>query len=350
MSQLNPKLTDEAIDALPLHHGRTELLEEIMNTTVLDDSPSDWGVRAAASRRPSRYLVPLAAASVVAALATITLWWSADEPAAPGFATAPVSTAPAEGDPYRVLLDAPGWTVDDASAEADIAYAKGDATLEINWYDADLYSGYIADREQISEPSGPGEPVQVLGRAGQLWAYNAHDHTVIRQVEAGHWMEIRGQSIDRAGYLDLLVQLRLVGLDDFEAGLPARFVTTVERDPATEAIVAGIAEKLGPARGLSPMGTAQPTFASSANGRYDLGADIAGAVACGWLAQYDVARARGDSGAMTDAAQALATSHRWPILLELEPVGDYPEVLWEYADETAAGKSVDGYRAGLGCS
>jgi hypothetical protein len=29
--------------------------------------------------------------------------------------------------------------------------------------------------------------------------------------------------------------------------------------------------------------------------------------------------------------------------------GDYPEVLWEYADQVAAGQVPDGYQGGLGC-
>ena len=47
---MNPKLTDDAVADLPLHHGRAELLEEIMRTPVLDDRP----VRAERPRRVVR--------------------------------------------------------------------------------------------------------------------------------------------------------------------------------------------------------------------------------------------------------------------------------------------------------
>lgn len=343
-SRQHPKLTDQAVDGLPLHHGRTELLEEIMNTPVLDDSP----LRTRAPGRPSRYLVPLAAAATVAALATVPLWWgSTAAPEQQRFATAP--QAPAEPDLYRVLLDAPGWTVTYASQSNDISYARGDAELEINWYDAASYDDYVEDREHIVQPPAAGEAVEVLGAPGQLWAYNSDDHTVIREVAAGHWIELRAQGIGKAAYLGLLADLRLVGLEDFEASLPGRFVTTDERDPATDAIVAGIADTLGPARGLSPMGTPEPTFASSANSRYDLGATVAGTVACAWLDLYVTGRQNGDTDATADAAGALATARDWPILQEMEPVGDYPEVVWEYADRTADGRTVDGYEGALGC-
>ena len=40
-----------------------------------------------------------------------------------------------------------------------------------------------------------------------MWAYSPHDHTVIREVEDGHWMEFRGDGMDQAAYLELLGQL-----------------------------------------------------------------------------------------------------------------------------------------------
>ena len=45
----------------------------------------------------------------------------------------------------------------------------------------------------------------------------------------------------------------------------------------------------------------------------------------------------------------LGTSRQWPILEELNPTGDYPEVVWELSDQAVAGKVPDWYREGLGC-
>ena len=83
--------------------------------------------------------------------------------------------------------------------------------------------------------------------------------------------------------------------------------------------------------------------------RYQLGAKVAGAVACAWIE-------RGGE----EAREALATAQRWPILLEMNAEGDYPEVLWQYADavhgkggDVPAGKPgvtvEESYRDALGC-
>ena len=51
----------------------------------------------------------------------------------------------------------------------------------------------------------------------------------------------------------------------------------------------------------------------------------------------------------------MATSRRWPILLEMEKTGAYSSVLWSYADAlpsgTWYGRPIEGdVNGGLGCS
>ncbi len=46
----------------------------------------------------------------------------------------------------------------------------------------------------------------------------------------------------------------------------------------------------------------------------------------------------------------MQTSRDWPVLLEMDAEGDYPEVVWEYADQIAAGQTPAGFEGGLGCS
>ena len=62
--------------------------------------------------------------------------------------------------------------------------------------------------------------------------------------------------------------------------------------------------------------------------------------------------------AFAGAAAALATSHQWRVLDEMNTEGDYPEVLWQYADALQADGTVLGgkrltieesYRDALGC-
>ena len=60
---------------------------------------------------------------------------------------------------------------------------------------------------------------------GQLWAYTDTDHTVMREPDQGYWMEFRGGGMDRAAFEELLTQLKLVSLAEFESALPSSFVT-----------------------------------------------------------------------------------------------------------------------------
>ena len=135
------------------------------------------------------------------------------------------------------MLDVPGWEVTSTESGDDgygeVNYEKGQGRFTITWYPADSYESYVVDREHIVDPPAPGEPVEVLGKAGQLWAYSADDHTVIREVEDGFWIEFRGSGMDKAGYLGLLDRLTHDGRSDgYEASLPEDFVTDDERNAA----------------------------------------------------------------------------------------------------------------------
>jgi hypothetical protein len=80
-------------------------------------------------------------------------------------------------------------------------------------------------------------------------------------------------------------------------------------------------------------------------------------VACGWVAEWIDARGVGDQGRIDAAVTAMAGSRDWPILREMDAEGDYPEVLWQYADALAGEPLVaeskatveNSYRAALGC-
>lgn len=347
MDRAKPLLSDEAVEALPLHHGRTELLEEIMNTPVVERP-----VVLSSERRSSRYLAPLVAAVAVAALAGGTLWWSSQPPPETGFAAAP-GVSP-EGPPaYLPLLEAPGWVLENVGPGEDggsARYMKGDVELEISWREAELYDDYVDDRENIVDPPAPGRPVEVIGRSGQLWSYTAKDHTTISVVEDDLYYELRADGLRRSAYLDLIAQVRLVDLAELEMVMPDELITTQERPSAVDDVVDGIAAALAPEHGLVPRGAPAHDFDTRATDRYYLGVDLAGPVACGWLEHYVAARSAGDDLGMKEAVGAMATAREWPILREMDVEGDYPEVLWEYADLIAAGRNPLGFESGLGCS
>ena len=348
--KLTDKLTDGAVSNLPLAAGRAHLLEEIMSTPVLDT------VTLEPPRSPQhrRWLVPVAAAATVAAVAIASAWWPGGEAAptpAPQLSpAAPAAPAPAEQstDGYRAVLDAPGWQVVNVEAgqTGSVAYQRGKASVEITWAPAASYAGYVTDREHIVEPPAPGEPVEVLGAAGQLWAYSATDHTVIREVRRGHWMEIRGSGMNRAAYEGLLTSLRLVDLAGFEDALPPEFVRGSQRPDSIEAMLQDIFDAAG---ATLPEGVKASSVRSDEQDPYHLGADVAGAVACAWLDEFAAASAAGDTARADEAARVLSTSRDWPVLQEMAQQGGYSDVVWHYADTVAAGDQPEGYRGGLGC-
>jgi hypothetical protein len=92
--------------------------------------------------------------------------------------------------------------------------------------------------------------------------------------------------------------------------------------------------------------------------RYQLGAKVTGAVACAWIGQWVDATSKGNEGRAREAAEAMATSHQWAILLEMDDEGAWPEVLWELADAMPDDAKVSGgrpmtiaksYTSSLGC-
>ncbi|MFC6287353.1 hypothetical protein ACFP3Q_08110 [Nocardioides sp. GCM10027113] len=346
-----PKLTDQAIGDLPLSRGRAELLEEIMSTPVLDETRTTTPARP--PRRAVRWVVPLAAAASVAALATSPTWWPGRgatpvqpaEQVVGGPAAQPAQPAqPAQG--LYPVLEAASWKVQYLSREGDwgeITWGRDDQQLEVSWAPARYYDDYVRDREHITEPPSAGDPVEVLGVPGRLWAYAATDHTVIREVQDGRWLELRGIGMGRGAFLELLASLELVDEKAFEATLPAEYVTAGERDGEIRRLLEEI-------EGVTGVGFPEPTTVTSQESKpYHLGADVAGAYACAWLDVYAAATRSGDDEAAEQAARVLGTSRDWPVLQWMAEEGGYPGAVWGYADEVAAGRVPEGYEGGLGC-
>lgn len=351
---MNAKLTDDAVAGLPLSHGRAELLEEIMRTPVIEDLP----VRRENPRRRSRWVVPVAAAALVALVAVGSAWWASDT-GAPTDTGAPndtrgggsdlIASQPVAADGDQVVLDAPGWVVTSAYADdtsGEMTYEKGDQSLDIMWGAADSYQGYVEDRRHIVRPAAGGAPITVLGAAAQMWPYSADDHTAIREVENDQWLELRGSGMPEVAYLALLDQLRLTDLAGFEATLPESFVVEGERSTETDRVLDGIAEFADP---LLPETVDRSSITSDQNDSYQFGAEIAGGVACVWLDELVDARQAGDQARAQTAAGVLASSHDWPVLHEMNEAGDYPEVLWGIAEDAADGQVPEWYADGLGC-
>lgn len=158
-----------------------------------------------------------------------------------------------------------------------------------------------------------------------------------------------GLFVDDADLDAVLSEIRRVDLATFEAALPEGSIT---RATANASVAEMLADMPLPA-GFDPSSVAV------AGDRYQAGAQVASAVACAWLTQWIGATATGNTEQAATAVDALATSRNWSILLEMQDEGDYPQVLWEYADAVAGDGTVVGgrvltveesYENALGCS
>jgi hypothetical protein len=79
--------------------------------------------------------------------------------------------------------------------------------------------------------------------------------------------------------------------------------------------------------------------------QYQVVAGVSGAVVCAWLDQGFTAVDSGDEERRAEAAEALATSRSWSMLLDSVDEGAWPDAVWQWAD---AVNGLDGIMSGEG--
>jgi hypothetical protein len=279
------------------------------------------------------------------------------------FAAAAVRVARANP---RVLVTAPGWkvrTVEGFDPDAgemtfqlgpdqwrDETFAGGSTHLntaprfEVTWYPRDQYDAYRADRAR--EPHL--QHVTVFGERAQMISYTATDHAVMLPPQGEVFLELRGNVGDEAAFKRFLAgSVAQVDIRTWLAAMPSSVVTAGNLDGAVRKVLAGIP--------LPPGFDASSLDRGLALDPYQFGARVTGMVACGWIEEWQRAQASGDTAAAARAVAAMATSRDWAVLHDMDAEGDYPEVVWQYADALAAGgtgtgkSALDGYRGALGC-
>ena len=375
LSAANP-LDERALAELPLGEVERELRDAILCSTDDDVAaaaprsrrrrraiagPARRGERTGIARRPARRRVLAGfALAVLAVIASVSI--AGRDGGGSGTAWAAPLVRLAEASPL-LLLDQPGWKVSRADeygdGEGEMTFTRGagdrvaDDGSPIRRDSADLHwrrgaiEMWLRDRAKSSS-----RVVQrtVLGRPAQISQYSGTtDFTAIWSGDGGRVLEFRAVTADLAGFEALLASLRRVDVDAWLSAMPASVVKSADRAAVVREMLAGI--PLPPA-----FDAASIEQAPSVSERYQLGAKVAGAVACGWFERWSAARARGDAAATREAVNAMQTSRGWKILREMDSDGDYPEVLWGYADAMAAGQATSHgrplmaeVRGGLGC-
>lgn len=300
---------------------------------------------------------------------------SVQRPPTSGPAPQPATTAPltypaaavrvARANP-RVLVTAPGWEVRQVEGfdprAGEMTFQQGpdrirheeylggqlvvnDAPrLEVTWYPREQYDAFRAERAQEAHR----QDVTVFGRTAQMISYSATEHAVLLPPKGRVFLELRGNVGDEAAFKRFLADdVEQVDIRTWLAAMPPSVVTADNLDTSVRRALVGIP--------LPPGFDATSLDRGLALDRYQFGARLTGMVACGWIGEWERARRSGHLAAADRAALALGTSRDWPLLHEMDAEGDYPEVVWQYAEAVASAPAgsgtaaVEGYRGALGC-
>ncbi|MGW3889973.1 hypothetical protein ACWD69_14900 [Micromonospora chokoriensis] len=256
-----------------------------------------------------------------------------------GVVYSPAAMAAAERNP-RLLIDRAGWTVTRlygfAEEQGGVVFRRGEREVEMTWYPAVAYAERYPDRRG----EGPATSVRVADWPADLFQNFNGDFVVMVRPRDGVFVEMRTSGNWSRGDLDrVLGDVVRVDVRTWLAVLPAEMVMPV-RERAAKAL-ADVALPPGfDVAALEDVGVGDS---------YQFGVAVTSRVGCGWIAEWQRARASGDEAGVRRAVDALRGSHGWRVLREMDEAGDWPEVFWEYADEVAAGTLRAGYSEGLGC-
>jgi hypothetical protein len=318
--------TDDAVARLPISGAERELMEEIMSTPVLVDSDVTRDEPAHTRRRARPALVAAAAAALTVVAGG--LWLPRGSGGSQAYAAEAIRVADANP---RVLVDAPGWhviRVDEFTVtEGEMDFSNQKHGLDVNWRPADYHETFLEDRAD----AGKRVRIEVLGDSGWMFRYgDTTDFTTILPPHGPNFLEIRGDLGSEQAYRELLTRLTTVDVDTWLDAMPASAVKPEQREQTVDDMLQAIPLPAG-------FDRASIENPGGVNDRYVVGAQVMHAVTCAWIDQWREATQHGDQRAVADATAAMRTSRSWPILIEMNKDGDYPEAVWEIADKMRDG-------------
>jgi hypothetical protein len=252
----------------------------------------------------------------------------------------------------RLLVGVDGWRVVRADQfdvhTGEMTFGDGTHELELHWQRSQDRGPLVKDRAASAVRLATAT---VNGNEAQVFRYRGsrNDHTAIWR-SGTYVLELRGE-LDRDAYLAVLRSLHTVDVNSWLEAMPDSVVRPGDRDAAVRAMLKGV--PVPPGFDIAPLAAGDDV-----RDRYQLGAAVTGAVACAWIRRWAGARKSGDDATLRTAVAAMASSHDWPVLKAMDHEGDYPEVLWDYADAIAGDGTIMGgklltveesYAAALGC-
>jgi hypothetical protein len=355
------------LDELDLEAMEAELLADLD-----DEQPAPPPVDAAPPRRSPRLAIALGSAVVAVAIAVFfALAGGGSERPSRAYGADLVRFA--ESSPL-LLLEEPGWRVQNAEeyrsregVEGSVEFVTGkpipyesiritgnpkrphesgmfppavrQRRVELDWRHESLKET-VEWQHKIPHPHGQRwVELPVLGTAAQVDTRNefyvnqggsGNRQMLALWPEDGYVLELRAAVPDQAAFEERLGWLTKVDQQTWLEAMPAKVVKAGDHEAAVREMLRGI-----------PV---SKTFAPSrvpdeglTTDRYQVGAQVAGAVSCLWFRQWGEARRTGDKAAEAEAEKAMATSKHWQFLHEMAKEGAYPETVWELAREMPSG-------------
>jgi hypothetical protein len=272
----------------------------------------------ASSRR--RFLRPVVLAAAATVATTVTLSVTLLRPSTSESAYGAELVRFAENSP-RLLVGADGWQVtradeEDASA-GEMTFAAGTQWLDVVWVDG--ATSKDSDKFDMT-PVGYADIDGARAYVGYYGTSDDKEYEAIWSV-GDQALDARGAFATKADFLAVATTLYRVDVDTWLSALPASVVDPSSRAAAVEEMLADVPLPVG-------FDVDELETSAQVSDRYQLGAKVIGAVSCGWIQQW----AHGDPAQSQEARAAMATSHDWAILKEMQADGDYPDVVWEIAD------------------
>jgi hypothetical protein len=312
---------DETVRQLATDDAVSDLLEDIIST----DTPTPK-----LRRSVRRSTVVLVAAAAAVAVALTGVFFPRGNPAAPVSAYGAEFRAVTDATP-RLVIDDPAWKIVDipvfTADEGEIKFGRDKQRLQVNWYPASLYAGYLQGTKDPGRPAH-GSPIEALGQKGTMFQVGTStDLTAYLPPKGRHFLMIRGDVGSVAAYRSLLAKLKTV---DTEAWLDAMPDTIVKQSDAPRVIDEMLADVPIPA-GFDRT----PFLKILVLARYQFGAKVTEAVACGWFEQWAAAKKAGDTAKMAKATAVMQGSRNWKILQEMDKIGRFSEGLWQDGDRMA---------------
>jgi hypothetical protein len=339
-------ISDAEVEAFDFERAEVELMNEITGSPAVAEVPDPDTAREGWLRHHVTRSRVVGAIAGAAAAVTVTIvglgsLGGGDRPA---FAAEAIRIAEAN---QRLLVTEPGWSVIRADEFAvnsgEMTFSNGEEELELFWRPADDYESSFRGRAHEAEST----EIALLGRSATMFRFEGYLTTLL-PPQRQTFIEIRSDDgTSEQAYLNLLSSLRPTDVETWLAAMPASVVQPIDRAATVDEMLAEI--PLPPGFDVDTL-----RRGDTVSDRYQLGAQVTGAVICGWMDQWSTAIAAGNAADAEAAERAMDTARSWPILREMDAEGDFPEVAWDWTEDQSGASgfgpnSTAAYKSSLGC-